>query len=80
MFGVFCQSKKTSGNVSVPAYVIYYLIIYCILITDSVGAGVKQKKQRNTSSALITVTDRLPGSTQKALDTALKLYNLLAKM
>lgn len=80
MFGGVCQCTRTSGIVSVPAYVIYYIIIYCIIITDSVGARVKQQKQRNTSSALITVTDHLPVCTRKALDTALQLYNLLAKM
>lgn len=80
MFGVFCQCMRTSGIVSLPAYVIYYIIIYCILITDSVGAEVKQQKQRNTSNTLITVTDRLPESTRKALDTALQLCNLLANM
>lgn len=71
---------RISGIVTVPAYVIYYIIIYCILITDSVGAGVEQQKQRNTSSALITVTDHLPTCTRKALDTALQLCNLFAKM
>lgn len=80
MFGGFCQCMWTLGIVSVPAYVIHYIIIYCILITDSVGAGAKQQKQRNTSSTLITVTDRLPVCTKKALDTALQLYNLFAKM
>lgn len=59
---------------------IYYIIIYCIQITDSVGAGVKRQKQGNISSTLITVTDRLPVYTRKALDTALQLYNLFVKM
>lgn len=80
MYGDFCQCKRTMGIVSVPAYVVYYIIIYCILISDSVGAGVKQWKQRNTSRTLITVTDRLPVCTRKALDTAVQLYNVFAKI
>lgn len=81
MFGVWGGGGSLlHEDLRVAAYVISYIIIYCILITDSVGAGVKQQKQRNTSSALITVTDRLPVSTHKALATALKLYNAPAKM
>lgn len=67
---------RISGIVSVPAYVIYYIIIYCILITDSVGAGAEQQKQRNTSSALITVTDGLPECTSNALHAALQLRKM----
>lgn len=62
------------------SYVRSYIIIYCILITDSVGAGAEHLKRRNTQSTLITMTDRLPVCTKKALDTAWQLYNLFAKM
>lgn len=65
-FQFFSLCVRTLGIVSVPAYVIHYIIIYRILITDSVGAGAKPQKQRNTSSTLITVTDRLPACTKKA--------------
>lgn len=43
LFFVFFSSPcvRTLGIVSVPAYVIHYIIIYRILITDSVGAGAK---------------------------------------
>lgn len=62
------------------AYVRAYIIIYCILIADSVGAGAEHLKRRNTRSTLITVTDHLPACTKKVLDTAWQLYNLFAKM